>query len=101
MDKINKLVHYLSKYGNCTIPFAAKFLLDIFDKNDFFLLSDNKQKIIISNLLSYFDKLIVSFDKVGVLHNKQNKHITKKEIFKHIEKKTFDLMQLKNNLKVY
>ena len=101
MDKIKKLVHYISKYGNCTKQFAAKFLLTIFEKNEFFLLPDEKQEIIINNLISYFDNIIISFDKVSVLPNKQNKHITKKEIFKHIEVKTFDLMQMKDNLKIY
>jgi len=101
MDKIKKLVRYISKYGNCTSQFAAKFLLSIFEKNEFFALPEEKQEIIISNLLSYFDCLIISFDKVSVLPNKQNKHITKKEIFKHIETKIFDLVQIKDNLNTY
>lgn len=101
MDKIKKLIRYISKYGNVTKQFAAKFLLNIFEKNEFFALSDEKQEIIINNLISYFDTLIISFDKYGQLKNKQNKHITKKEIFKHIEIKTFDLMQMKDNLSIY
>ena len=100
MDKVKKLVRYVSKYGKCTKQFAAKFLLIIFEKNNFFALPDEKQEIIINNLISYFDTLIISFDKYGIL-NKQNKHISKKEIFKHIEIKTFDLMQIKDNLKKY
>lgn len=101
MNKVKKLVHYLSKYGNCTKQFAAKFLLTIFEKNEFFSLPNEKQEIIINNLISYFDTLIISFDKVSVLSNKQNKHISKKEIFKHIEIKTFNLVQIKDNLKIY
>ena len=101
MDKIIKLVKYVSKYGNCTKQFAAKFLLTIFEKNEFFSLPNEKQEIIIDNLLSYFDTIIISFDKIGVLNNKQNKHINKKEIFKHIELKTFDLVQMKEKLKKY
>lgn len=101
MDKLKKLVRYISKYGNCTKQFAAKFLLNIFEKIEFFSLPDDNQEIIINNLISYFDNLIISFDKCGQLKNKQNKHISKKEIFKHIELKTFDLVQIKDNLKLY
>jgi hypothetical protein len=101
MNKVKKLVRYISKYGNCTKQFAAKFLLNIFEKNNFFALPNEKQEIIINNLISYFDTLIISFDNTGIIYNKQNKHITKKEIFKHIETKTFDLVQIKDNLKKY
>lgn len=100
MDKIKKLVRYISKYGKCTKQFAAKFLLFVFEKNEFFALPDEKQEIIINNLISYFDTLIISFDKYGQI-NKQNKHISEKEIFKHIEFKTFDLVQIKDNLSIY
>ena len=101
MDKIKKLVRYISKYGNCTKQFAAKFLLAIFEKNEFFALPENKQKLIIENLISYFDTLIISFDKYGQIKDKSNKHISEKEIFKHIEIKTFDLVQMKDNLNKY
>lgn len=101
MDKIIKLVRYISKYGNCTKQFAAKFLLNIFEKNEFFALPDEKQEIIINNLISYFDTLIISFDRYGQIKDKQNKNISKKEIFKHLKIKTFDLGQIKDNLKNY
>ena len=101
MNKIKKLVRYISKYGKCTKQFAAKFLIAIFEKNEFFSLPEEKQEIIINNLISYFDTLIISFDNVGVTPNKQNKHISEKEIFKHIEIKTFDLVQMKDKLKKY
>lgn len=101
MDKIKKLVRYISKYGKCTKQFAAKFLLAIFEKNAFFALPDEKQEIIINNLISYFDTLIIGLDSTGLILNKQNKNISEKEIFKHIEIKTFDLVQMKDNLKKY
>ena len=101
MDKIKKLVRYISKYGKCTKQFAAKFLLLVFEKNEFFSLPDKKQEIIINNLISYFDTLIISFDKTSVLNNQQNKNISKEDIFKHIERKTYNLIQLKDNLKLY
>ena len=101
MDKIKKLVRYISKYGKVTKQFAAKFLLNTFEKNEFFALPDEKQEIIINNLISYFDTLIISFDKYGQIKDKQNKNISEKEIFKHIEIKTFDLMQIKDKLKEY
>jgi hypothetical protein len=101
MDKIKKLVRYISKYGKCTKQFAAKFLLLVFEKNKFFSLPDEKQEIIINNLISYFDTLIISFDKYGQIKDKSNKNISEKEIFKHIELKTFDLVQIKDKLKKY
>ena len=69
MDKVKKLVRYISKYGKCTNKFAANFLLTIFDKNKVFDLSNEKQEIIILNLLSYFDKIVIAFDKYGQLNN--------------------------------
>lgn len=101
MDKVKKLVRYISKYGKCTNKFAASFLLTIFDKNKVFDLSNEKQEIIILNLLSYFDMIVISFDKYGQLNNKKNNNISEKEIFKHIEKKTFDLIEMKHKLKKY
>lgn len=101
MDKIKKLVRYISKYGKCTKQFAAKFLLLVFEKNKFFALPDKKQEIIINNLISYFDILIISFDKYGQIKDKQNKHISEKEIFKHIENKVLSFIEIKNNLVIY
>lgn len=101
MDKVKKLVRYISKYGKVTKQFAAKFLLTIFEKNEFFALPDEKQEIIIDNLISYFDTLIISFDIYEQIKDKQNKHISEKDIFKHIEIKTFNLMQMKDNLNIY
>ena len=102
MDKVKKLVRYISKYGKCTKQFAAKYLLTIFRKNDFFALPDEKQQIIIDNLICYFDTLIISCDNFGNINNKQQNHnITKIEIFKHIENKVFDLVQIKQHLKKF
>lgn len=101
MDKIKKLVRYISKYGKCTKQFAAKFLLLVFEKNEFFALPNEKQEIIINNLISYFDTLIISFDKYGQIKDKQNKNISEKEIFKHIENKILSFMEIKNNLVIY
>ena len=101
MDKIKKLVRYISKYGKVTKQFAAKFLLLVFEKNKFFSLPDEKQEIIINNLISYFDTVIISFDKYGQIKDKQNKHISEKEIFKHIENKVLSFIEIKNNLSIY
>ena len=98
MDKIKKLVRYISKYGKCTKQFAAKFLLLVFEKNQFFALPDEKQEIIINNLISYFDTLIISFDRYGQIKDKQNKNIREKEIFKHIENKVLSFIEIKNKV---
>ena len=54
-----------------------------------------------NNLISYFDTLIISFDKYGQIKDKSNKHISEKEIFKHIELKVLSFMEIKNNLSTY
>ena len=76
-------------------------MLTIFDKNKVFDLSNEKQEIIILNLLSYFDKIVITFDKYGQLNNKKNINISETEIFRHIETKVFDLIEMKNKLKKY
>lgn len=96
-----KLVQYIAKYCKVTKQSAATFLFSIFEKNDFFKLPSLKQEIILNNLISYFDSLIISFDRYGQLPNQQNKNISEKEIFSHLESKVIDLIAIKKHLKKY
>ena len=66
---------------------SAQFLLLVFNDTQFFKLPENKQKVIIENLLSYFDNLILGIDTP----KKQNKHFTFLDIQNHIKNKVIVL----------
>lgn len=100
-SRVLKLVQYIAKYCKVTKQFAAMFLLSIFEKNDFFKLPSLKQEIILNNLISYFDNLVICFDRFGQIPNQQNKNISEKEIFAHLEEKVIDLIAIKKHLKKY
>lgn len=77
---INKLLKYLQKFAGCKDKkTAANFLLIVFEDSQFFKLSDNNQKMILDNLISYFDYLVYNDNT-----KKQNKHINENTIKKHI-----------------
>ena len=88
---LKTLVIYISKFGNVSKKFAATFLIKIFEKNNIFKLPNNKQKRIISNLLDYFESIIIIKDEYGHRVLKQSHNITSKEIFEHLQDKTKDL----------
>ena len=76
---------------------AANFLINLFNKNDIFSLPEKKQKIIIKNLLSYFDTLICGVESF----KKRNIHFSENDIINHIENKTFDLKAIIKNVSLY
>lgn len=87
-----QLIHYLTKFVGCqNKKIAANFLLVVFNDTKFFSLDESKQKIIIKNLINYFDTLIRGIEKInGVVwynEKKPNNHITKQEIKLHIKAK--------------
>jgi len=90
-NDLKTLVAYISKFGKVSKRFAATFLLNIFEKNNIFKLPNNKQKRVISNLLEYFESIIIIKDKYGHRVLKQSHNITTQEIFKHLQDKTKDL----------
>lgn len=100
-SRVLKLVKYIAKYCKVTNQFAATFLLSIFEKNNFFKLPSLKQEIILNNLISYFDNLVICFDRYGQIPTQQNRNISEKEIFAHIEQKVIDLVAIKKHLKKY
>lgn len=86
--KLNLLLKRLKIFaGLKTKQNAAKFLLLVFSDTQFFKLPENKQKVILENLLSYFDTLILGIDTP----KKQNKHFNFLDIKNHIRNKVIDL----------
>lgn len=86
--KLNFLLKRLKVFaGLKTKTKSAQFLLLVFNDTKFFELPETKQKIILENLLSYFDNLILGIDTP----KKQNKHFTFEEIQYHIKNKVIDL----------
>lgn len=86
--KIKLLLKRLKVYaGLKTNIKSAQFLLLIFKDTQFFKLPENQQKVILENLLSYFDTLILGIDTP----KKQNKHFTFLDIQNHIKNKVIDL----------
>ena len=87
MQIVLKLVRYISKYCKISKQQSAQFLLNVLQENNVFALPENKQKVIIENLLSYFDNLILGIDTP----KKQNKHFNFLDIQNHIKNKVIDL----------
>ena len=86
--KIKLLLKRLQIYaGLKTKTKSTQFLLLVFKDNQFFKLPKNKQKVILENLLLYFDTLILGID----IPKKQNKHFTFLDIQNHIKNKVIDL----------
>ena len=86
--KLNLLLKRLKIFaGFKTKQNAAKFLLLVFSDTQFFKLQEKQQKVILENLLSYFDNLILGIDTP----KKQNKNFSFEEIKHHIKEKIKDL----------
>ena len=94
-SKIKLLVKKVSKFTNLTKSETAQFLLNTFSKCALFELPNKKQKIVIENLLLFFDKLVCGIDTYKI----KNKHITENDILNHIESKTFDIVAIINKTK--
>lgn len=76
---------------------AANFLLSVFTKNDIFSLPEKKQKVIIRNLISYFDTLICGIDT----YKKRNINFSENDILNHIQEKVFNLKAINKQIKLY
>ena len=86
--KIKLLLKHLQIYaGLKTNIKSAQFLILVFKDTQFFKLPERQQKVILENLLLYFDTLILGIDTP----KKQNKHFTFLEIQNHIKNKVIDL----------
>lgn len=84
---INKLLKYLQKFADFkSKKTAANFLLIVFSDTQFFELPENNQKMILNNLIDYFNNLVYNDST-----KKQNKHINQNTIKKHIICKVNDL----------
>lgn len=76
---------------------AASFVLSVFEKNDIFSLPEKKQKVIIRNLISYFDTLICGIDT----YKKRNINFSENDILNHIQEKVFNLKAINKQIKLY
>ena len=86
--KLNLLLKRLKVFaGLKTKAKSAQFLLLVFNDTQFFKLPEKQQKVILENLLSYFDTLILGIETP----KKQNKHFTFLDVQKHIKEKVFSL----------
>jgi hypothetical protein len=86
--KLNLLLKRLKIYaGLKTKAKSAQFLLLVFNDTQFFKLPEKQQKVILENLLSYFDTLILGFETP----KKQNKHFSFLDIQNHIKNKVIDM----------
>ena len=86
--KIKLLLKRLRIYaGLKTNIRSAQFLLLIFKDTQFFKLPEKQQKVILENLLFYFDNLILGIEN----SKKQNKHFNFLDIQNHIKNKVIDL----------
>ena len=94
MDNVLKLVKLVSKYANCSRKFAANFLLQVFLNYHIFNLPETKQNIIFENLITFFDDIVICFDRAGKLENQKNYLFNKNDIFIHIESKIKNLVNI-------
>ena len=86
--KIKLLLKRLRIYaGLKTNIKSAQFLLLVFKDTQFFKLPEKQQKVILENLLLYFDTLILGIEN----SKKQNKHFSFLDIQNHIKAKIKDL----------
>ena len=99
MEKnIKALLKRLQIFAGCKDKeTAANFLLSVFEKNDIFSLSEKKQKVIIKNLLFYFDTLICGIDT----YKKRNINFSENDILNHIQEKVFNLKAINKQIKLY
>lgn len=86
--KLNLLLKRLKVFaGLKTKTKSAQFLLLVFNDTQFFKLPEKHQKMIIENLLLYFDTLILGIENP----KKQNKHFSFLDIQNHIKNKVMDM----------
>ena len=86
--KLNLLLKRLKIYaGLKTKAKSAQFLLLVFNDTQFFKLPEKQQKVILENLLLYFDTLILGIE----IPKKQNKHFSFLDIQNHIKNKVIDM----------
>lgn len=99
MEKdIKALLKRLQIFAGCKDKqTAANFLLSVFEKNDIFSLPEKKQKVIIKNLISYFDTLICGIDT----YKKRNINFSENDILNHIQEKVFNLKAINKQIKLY
>jgi len=97
-DLLFAIIHHLQVFTPLTKEKSFDFLAEVFEESKIYLLTENKQKEILKNILLYFDSLVCSLES----KKKININISSLDILLHIEEKTCNLVTLsgmKFNLK--
>lgn len=98
--KLFLLIKYLSKSLKISREDSACILLELFKDAKVFELSEKHQKIIIENIICYFQSLVFGIDVLGINKNMRNRHIKDTEIVEHLDNKIRDLVVNSNYLKL-
>lgn len=99
--KLFLLIKYVAKVFKISRKDSANILLNIFSTYHVFNLPDNKQKLIIENLILYFRSLVFGIDKLGINKNIRNRHISDVDILEHLNNKVSDLVINCQYIKTY
>lgn len=90
--KLFLLIKYVSKVFKISRKDSATFLITIFENNKVFNLPEKHQKIVIENLVNYFQTLVFGVDTLGINKNMRNKHIKDIDICEHLDNKIENLV---------
>ena len=90
--KLFLLIKYVAKIFKIPRKDSANLLLTLFSNYNVFTLPDNKQKLIIENLILYFRSLVFGIDKLEINKNIRNKYLSDTDILEHLDSKIQDLV---------
>lgn len=99
--KLFLLIKYVAKVFKISRKDSANILLTLFSTYNVFNLPDNKQKLIIENLILYFRSLVFGIDNLGINKNIRNKHLSDTDILEHLDSKIQDLVINCKYIKTY
>ena len=84
------IINNLQVFTPLTKEKSLDFLSVVFEESKIYLLTENKQKEILKNILLYFDSLVCSLES----KKKINNNINSLDVLLHIEEKTCNLVAL-------
>jgi len=90
--KLFLLIKYIAKVFKISRKDSAKFLTTIFENYKVFNLPEKHQKIVVENLVTYFQTLVFGVDSLGINKNIRNKHIKDSDICEHLDSKIENLV---------
>lgn len=89
-DLLFAIIRNLQVFTPLTKEKSLDFLSDVFEESKIYLLTENKQKEILKNILLYFDNLVCGLES----KKKINHNINSLDVLLHIEEKTCNLVAL-------